>query len=185
MISKNWNLIRKTENGNHKPLGNWLNFFPPPALLFSTKIGLWLILRSNSMPKNFWDFEPPCFGKRVRMFKCKYRFCCCEWTLNHCTRAYSLEWSNGWAVFLTGLCLSSPNLLFSLLFYDSGAGPLQGISFFFFPNCFPLRVLVATTKVKLPDWRKEGTCYFLFSSSACHCITLMVLHIGSGSSSKW
>lgn len=26
------------------------------------------------MPKNYWDFAPPCFRKKVRMFKHQYNF---------------------------------------------------------------------------------------------------------------
>lgn len=89
------------------------------------------------MPKNFWDFGSPCFGKRVRMFKCKYRFCCCEWTLNIVQGHIVLNGQMGELCSSLDFCLSSPNLLFSILFYDSGAGTLQGISFFF-PIAFPL-----------------------------------------------
>lgn len=82
-------------------------------------------------------------------------------------------------------CLSFPNLLFSILFYDSGAGPLQGTSFF--ASCSPLRLLVATTRVKLPDWRKEGPAYFLFSPCAYHCTTwwFFTWAVAVPSGSRW
>lgn len=86
------------------------------------------------MPKNFWDFAPPCLGKRVRMFKHKYMVFVVVNGHSTIVQGQVHTVLNSQMVELCSspdFCLSSPNLLFSILFYDSGVGP-------FLPVALPL-----------------------------------------------
>ena len=90
------------------------------------------------MPKNYWDFAPPCFRKKVRMFKHQFNFLLL-WDIQQCVEGQVLIFSIQIGELCWLLSFVSQFQIHPYLFFDFGAGTLPK-PHFSFASWFPLRL---------------------------------------------